>query len=366
MKRKLFTILLSLSVVLAMTACAKTQTAAPAATTAAAPAATQAAPAATQAAPAATQAAPAAEASALPAGFPAKDITIILPYGSGSSQEAILRTACAYVEKKYSLPKSFVIVNKEGASGEIGLTAAYTAPHDGYTMAMFHSPYLTLDIVRGSECAFKYTDFKPICNFMIDPTCWYVNGSNKDVYPDFKSLVDAALANPGTISVACGGLNTSEGRFIQQIQRETGAEFKIVPIDNDAEFVAMLLGGHVDALVCQLGDVQNHVADGEFVPLIVGTPEHDAKIPDVPTVTDLGYTMESYSMRSLAALSDIPADIYDFLAKAFEEAMATPEVAAKAAELGIDLTLLTPDEIQKKWDSIHAATLHEWETNPWQ
>lgn len=312
-------------------------------------------------------AAPAAsENSIVPKGYPDKDVTIVLPYGAGSSQEAILRTACAYVEEKYDLKHSFVIVNKEGASGEIGLTAAYTAPHDGYTLAMFHSPHLTLDIVRSEECAFKYTEFAPICNFMIDPTCWYVNGENKETYPDFQSLVDAALANPGTISVACGGLNTSEGRFIQQVQRETGAEFKIVPIDNDAEFVAMLLGGHVDALVCQLGDVLNHVQDGEFYPLIVGTSEKEAKIPDVPTVSELGYTMESYSMRSLAALADTPAEIYDFLVAAFSEAMASDEVAAKAAELGVDLALLTPAEIQAKWDSIHESTLQEWETNPWQ
>jgi len=347
MKKRIFAALLSLAMCLAVTSCGKTETSAPAADPQ-------------------PEAGSSQEISILPDGFPSKDITIYLPYGSGSSQETILRTACAYVEKTYNLSNSFVIVNKEGASGEIGLTAAYTSPHDGYTMAMFHSPHLTLDIVRGDECVFKYTDFAPVCNLMLDPTCWYVNGDNKDVYPDFKSLVDTALANPGTISVACGGLNTSEGRFIQQIQRETGAEFKIVPIDNDAEFVAMLLGGHVDALVCQLGDVQNHVADGDFVPLVVGTPERDAKIPDVPSVSELGYTMESYSMRSLAALSDIPEDIYDFLVTAFTEAMASDEVAAKAAELGVDLVLLTPDEIQEKWDSIHAATLQEWETNPWQ
>ena len=304
--------------------------------------------------------------SALPAGYPSKDINIILPYGAGSSQEAILRTACAYVEDKYDLPKNFVITNKEGASGEIGLTEAFYAEHDGYTLAMFHSPHLTLDIVRGDECAFKYTDFEPICNFMIDPTCWYVNGANKDTYPDFQSLIDAALAAPGTISVACGGLNTSEGRFIQQVQRETGAEFKIVPIDNDAEFVSMLMGKHVDALVCQLGDVLTHVEEGDFFPLLVGTSERDSKIPDVPTTTELGYTMESYSMRSLAALTGTPNDVYQFLVEAFAEAMASDEVTSKCKELGVDLTLLTPEEIQTKWDEIHAATLKEWESNPWQ
>lgn len=350
MKKRIIAVLLSVAMCFAATACGKTQSSDTSANSGNSTAENNS-----------TQ-----EGSIFPADFPKKDITIILPYGSGSSQEAILRTACTYVEKNYNLSKSFVIVNKEGASGEIGLTAAYTAAHDGYTMAMFHSPHLTLDIVRSDECAFKYTDFAPVCNFMIDPTCWYVNGSNKDVYPDFQSLIDAALANPGTISVACGGLNTSEGRFIQQIQRETGAEFKIVPIDNDAEFVAMLLGGHVDALVCQLGDVQNHVADGDFVPLVVGTPERDEKIPEVPSVAELGYTMESYSMRSLAALSDIPTEIYDFLVTAFGEAMASDEVAAKAEELGVSLSLLTPQEIQEKWDSIHEATLQEWETNPWQ
>ena len=71
-------------------------------------------------------------------------------------------------------------------------------------------------------------------------------------------------------------------------------------------------------------------------------------------------------MRSLAALADIPVDIYAFLVDAFQEAMASDAVSAKAEELNIDLTLLTPEEIQTRWDSIHASTLAEWESNPWQ
>lgn len=162
MKKRMIAVLLTMAMCLTATACGKTES-----TNTSSASSSSSAESSTQ------------ESSIVPAGFPEKDITIILPYGSGSSQEAILRTACAYVEDTYDLSKSFVIVNKEGASGEIGLTAAYTSAHDGYTMAMFHSPHLTLDIVRGDECAFKYTDFAPVCNFMIDPTCWYVNGSTR-------------------------------------------------------------------------------------------------------------------------------------------------------------------------------------------
>ncbi len=297
--------------------------------------------------------------------YPEKNITIILPYGAGSSQEALLRVACKYVEENYNFGHSFVISNQEGGSGEIGLTAAYNAAHDGYTLAMFHSPHIALPLVRGEACAFTLDDWAPICNFMTDPGSWLINSKDKDNYPDFQSLIDAALAAPGTISVGCGGLNTSEGRLIRQIQRATGAEFKIVPIDNDAEFVSMLRGGHINALVTQVGDVMTAIDEGTFIPLCIGTSERIEALPDAPTLKELGYDIESYSMRSLAAPSDIPEDIYNLLCETFDKAMQSEEVQNKAAELGVSIDYKVPADIKAMWDSIDTANRAEWEMEPW-
>ncbi|KMW17227.1 tripartite tricarboxylate transporter substrate binding protein [Enterocloster citroniae] len=299
------------------------------------------------------------------ADYPEKNITIILPYGAGSSQEALLRVACKYVEKNYNFKKSFVISNQEGGSGEMGLTAAFNAPHDGYTLAMFHSPHIALKLVRGDSCKFSYEDFMPITNFMTDPCSWLINSENAGKYPDFGALVEAAKAAPGTVSVACGGVNTSEGRLIKQIQRATGAEFKIVPIDNDAEFVSMLRGNHVDALVTQVGDVMAPIEEGVFIPLCVGTSERIETLADVPTLKELGYDIESYSMRSLAALKGTPDDIYELLCKAFDEAMHSEEVTKKAEELGVTIDYKTPEEVYAMWGEIDKANRKEWEVDPW-
>lgn len=299
------------------------------------------------------------------AAYPEKNVTIILPYGAGSSQEALLRVACKYVEEKNNLKSSFVISNQEGGSGEIGLTAAYKAKHDGYTLAMFHSPHIALPLVRGEQCAFTLQDWAPICNFMTDPGSWLINSKDKETYPDFAALIEAAKANPGKISVGCGGLNTSEGRLIKQIQSLAGVEFKIVPIDNDAEFVSMLRGGHIDALVTQVGDVMTAIEEGTFIPLTVGTADRFTKLPDVPTLKELGYDIESYSMRSLAALSDTPAEIYEWLCAEFDEAMQSDEVLKKAEELGVTLDYKTPEEIQAMWDSIDKSNRDAWAVEPW-
>lgn len=298
--------------------------------------------------------------------YPEKNIEIILPYGAGSSTEAILRVACQYVEEDLGFKKKFIISNQEGGSGEIGLTAAFNAPHDGYTLAMFHSPHIALKLVRGDACAFSYEDFAPITNFTTDPGSWLINSKSAERFPDFKAVIDEALEKPGTISVACGGLNTSEGRLIKQIQRITGAEFKIVPIDNDAEFVSMLRGNHVDVLVTQVGDVMGAINEGTFIPLVVGTNERIAALPDTPTFMELGYEIESYSMRSLAAVKGIPDEIYNMLCDSFAKAMQSEEVLTKAQELGMAIDFKTPEEIQKKWDEIDAANRAEWEIEPWQ
>ena len=345
-KRIVASILTAVFAVSALTACGAE---APASSEAAAPA---------ESAPAASEAAPQLD-------YPEKNIDIILPYGAGSSQETLLRVACKYVEDNYGFKHSFVIKNQEGGSGEIGLTAAFNSEHDGYTLAMFHSPHIALPLVRGEQCAFTLDDWMPICNFMTDPGSWMINSKNAERFPDFQAVVDAALEAPGTISVACGGVNTSEGRLIKQIQRATGAEFKIVPIDNDAEFVSMLRGNHVDVLVTQVGDVMTAIEEGTFVPLCVGTSERIETLPEVPTLKELGYDLESYSMRSLAALAGTPDEIYELLCTAFDEAMQSDEVLAKAEELGVVLDYKTPADIQAMWDSIDAANRAEWEVEPW-
>lgn len=297
--------------------------------------------------------------------YPSKNIEIVLPYGSGSSTEAILRVACQYVEKKLGFKNKFVISNKEGGSGEIGLTYVYNAPKDGYTLCTFHTPHIALKLVRGDACPFSYEDFKPIANFTTDPAAWLINGKDKEKYPDFSALIEAAKANPGKVSVACGGLNTSEGRLIKQIQSELGVEFKIVPIDSDAEFVATLRGGHVDALVTQIGDVMSVIEEGTFIPLVLGTAERVGDLPDVPTLTELGYKIESFSMRSLAAPAGIPDEIYKTLCDAFTEAIQSEEVLSKAEELGISVDYKTPDQIQTIWKAIDEKNKADWAVAPW-
>ena len=118
-------------------------------------------------------------------------------------------------------------------------------------------------------------------------------------------------------------------------------------------------------MVTQVGDVMAPIEEGGFIPLCVGTSERIETLADVPTLKELGYDIESYSMRSLAALKGTPDDIYELLCKAFDEAMHSEEVTKKAEELGVTIDYKTPEEVYAMWGEIDKANRKKREVDPW-
>lgn len=271
----------------------------------------------------ATGAALAATGPAFGQSFPAKPVTLIVPWPPGGSTDVSMR-AMAEVAAKH-LGQQIVIDNKPGASGTLGpATMAATAKPDGYTIAqlpitVFRLPYM------------QKTAFDPVKDFTyIAHLTGYTFGvvvKKDSKYQTFKDLVEAAKANPGKITYATPGAGTSLHITMEQIAAKAGIKWTQVPFKGGAESSAAVLGGHVEATADSTG--WGPLVDaGELRLLCTWGAARTKRWPNVPTLEELGFGIISDSPFGIGGPKGMKADVVKKLHDAFKVAMEDKTVLA--------------------------------------
>ena len=220
-----------------------------------------------------------------------------------------------------------VVLNKPGASGQIGWGELANATPDGYTIGVLNSPFLQAPI-QDPNCKFTKDSFEPIANIVTDPGCVYTSAKNS--WNNIADVIAAAKAKPSTITVGCAGLQTSEARTINNIERKAGVKFKIVPFNGNDEVNVALLGGHIDFAVSNVSSVISLINEKKMKFLAVNTTERSAMCPEVTTLKEQGYDIMQFSMRTFAAPKGIDPKILKVLSTAIEKGLKDPEFLKKA------------------------------------
>lgn len=330
---------------------------------AAAPASPTAAPAAPQAAapqPTLAQfsiptAAPAKAAAPQPTSAPAKTstfpekgktITVINPWAAGGSTDVGARLLFSIVEKELGV--SVQVVNKTGASGQVGITALAQSQPDGYTIGYSNFPaainnYLDPD----RDVTYTGKDLQPLAMQVMDPGVITVTSSSP--YKTLKDFVDAAKAKPDTIKIGDTGIGGDDHVAVLLVERLTGARFKLVHFDGGAPAEAALRGGHIDAVVGNVGDWAARIKGGDINVLGVMDYEETKFLPGVKTFEAQGIKLYSYAPRGVSVRAGTPKDIVDVLAGAIQKAVNSDEHLTKMEQQGLTVRYRTPEEYAAYW-----------------
>ena len=300
----------------------------------------------------------------VPAGYPEENIEVIYPFGPGSLNEVYFRLVAAKVEENEDFDNKFVISFKEGGGGQIGWTAIAQAEPDGYHLGFVQSALLQLPISKGID-SFGVDSYAYIFNMMTDPAAI-------GVLPDapwnsLNDIVEYAKENPGEFSIAVNSLNGSESLAMSQIANEAGGvEFNMLAYESEAEAIAAVRGGHVDAFCLQVGDAATDIDAGTVKIVATGGQERSEFLPDVPTFQEQGFDVVSANMRAVAGPAGMPEEIRQYLEDCFIEAAQDPDIAAQAYDLKMPIDLLTGEEVKAEWEERYAALEALWETDPWE
>lgn len=276
-----------------------------------------------------------------------KSIDLIVSFSSGGAVDTAARLVQPILEKE--LGTNVEVINKPGAGGQIGYTQLTSAKPDGYTIGATGSPSVVvspLDPARGA----KYTrdSFQPLGRQVIDPTVIAVQPDSP--YKTLKELLDAAKANPKSMTASTTGLQTGEHFALAQMQETTGAEFAPVHFSEGAsQATTAFLGKHVDILVANVSDVTDLSKQGKARVLGVMTAERAPSLPDVPTFKESGYELEAGTVRGYSAPAGLPDDVAKKLEAALQKAIEDPTVVKKMEDLGLQTSYMNGADYQQFW-----------------
>lgn len=272
--------------------------------------------------------------------FPSKPIRWIAPFAAGGNYDVTSRLVGEAMSRQ--LGQTVLIDNRPGAGGIVGTEAAANAPADGYTVVMgsfsvlFVAPYLA-----GKPSMVPL--FAPISLLSTVPMVVVAKADGR--FSDMRSVLAAAKAKPGTVSVGHAGNGTTNHIAILRLQVNEGVEFNIIPYKGSGPGLTDLMAGQIELYVDQLTTSLPHIKSGKLKGLLAVGLERIPQLPDVPTLKDIGSKpFDGGTTAGLLARVETPKPVLSTLNGAVVAALKDQAVAAKLGELGATVRPTTMDE----------------------
>ncbi|MFO1280815.1 MAG: tripartite tricarboxylate transporter substrate binding protein [Burkholderiaceae bacterium] len=293
--------------------------------------------------------------------WPAKAVTLIVPFPAGGGTDAFARPMAAQFARLTG--KQLVIDNRGGAGGTLGASIAAKAAPDGYTLfmgAVHHAiapsmyPKLDYDLER---------DLVPLILVASVPQVLVVN-PRKISAANFKEFLAYAKANPAKLNYGSAGNGTSHHLAGELFKQQTGTFITHIPYRGAGPALQSLIAGDVDLMFDGLGSSANHIKGGRIKALMVAGAQRNPAFPDVPCAAELG--LPEYNVTTwygIWAPKGTPADIQARATDEIRKACTTDEAKAVWAGQGADFPNLAGPQFAafinaeiKKWAKVVKAS----------
>ncbi|MHB0869358.1 MAG: Bug family tripartite tricarboxylate transporter substrate binding protein [Chloroflexota bacterium] len=276
-----------------------------------------------------------------------KAITLIVAWPAGGGVDIGARLLSPLLEKELGVP--IQIVNKVGASGQVGEMELIKSKPDGYTIGTTLVPgTITVYLDPERKAPYGRKDFQPLAIHVSEPGVIAVKGDSP--YKTAKELIEAAKTNPEKVKMSSSGIMSPAHMGVLQLQKVTGAKFAIAQFEGAAPAKTALLGGHVDVNVGWGADYQAQVKSGDIRLLGIMDKERSKFYPNVPTLEEQGYKVSWASSRGYCLPAGTPKEIVDVLSAAFQKTINSDEHKQKAAEAALPLRYMDPAQYASYWE----------------
>lgn len=266
--------------------------------------------------------------------YPAKPVTVIIPFPPGGTLDVVGRMLAQKLGEQ--MGHTFVIENKPGGQGTLGGIAVAKAPADGYTLLFNASAFTTTPATMKNPPYDVAKDFTPVALVAKAPLAIAVN--NKLPFNDVKGMLSYAKANPGKMTFAIGSAASAGHLSTELLKRAGTLEYIIVPYKGSAPAYQDLVGGQIDAFIDPILGSAGFAKAGQLKVIAVTSKARVPNQPDLPTVGESVPGFEFYSWYGLWGPANLPKDIVAKLNAEVNKALAG-EMRDKLTQQGL---LLTP------------------------
>ena len=275
--------------------------------------------------------------------YPTRPVTLVVPAAAGGTTDIVARLIAEDMTKE--LGQQFIVDNKGGASGNIGIRTVARAEPDGYTLLLTFSGYQVTN-----PALFKKLDWDPIASFVpvaLTAKSPFLIVARKDLPANtLQEFIAYAKEKPGEVTYASSGQGSLQQIGAEQLQQLTGTKMVHVPYKGAGPAMIDLLGGVVDIYITSPPSAAGHLKNGGVKGLAMAAPERHPMLPDIPTTAEAGVPgLELVSWYAIYAPTGTPQDIVDKLAGAIEKVATSEDYKQKILEQGAYATFMGPKEL---------------------
>ena len=267
--------------------------------------------------------------------YPARPITLIVPFAAGGPTDIVARIVGEHMSR--TLGQQIVIENAVGAGGTTASTRAKRAAPDGYTIIMGHMGTHAASVALYPKLAYDpRTDFEPIG--MAAGTPILILAKKDFPAKDLKEFVAYVKANADKLNVAHAGVGSVSFTTCLLLNSILGVKPVAVPFNGTGPAMNALVGGQVDYMCDQIVNAVPQVQAGTIKAYAIATPERNPALPDVPTTKEAGMPeYEASAWNALFAPKGTPKAIVDKLSDALSKALDDEGVRKRLLDLGSDI-----------------------------
>lgn len=289
--------------------------------------------------------------------WPARAIKVIVPFPPGGGTDIIAREVTQKVSTATGW--TFVIDNRPGAGGNLGVDAVAKSPADGYTLVLGQTSNLAINPTLYPKLPYNpLKDLAPIAVVATAPLAIVVAASSP--YRTLAELVSAAKAKPGAVNFASPGNGTVAHLTGELFQKAAGVRFQHIPYKGANQALNDVIGGQVDLYMASVPSVLQQVRNGKLRALAVSSSKRVDDLPQTPTVAEAGYKgFDASTWFGFLAPAATPKEVVARLNAELNKALQQPDLRKRLSEEGADpvggtaeqFTALMRDDIQR-WGKV--------------
>jgi tripartite-type tricarboxylate transporter receptor subunit TctC len=265
--------------------------------------------------------------------FPAKPVTMVVPFAAGGPTDTVARLIAVPMARV--LKQQILIDNSAGAGGTIGAGKVAKASADGYTVLLWHIGMAT------SPALYRKLPFDPLKSFeyigVVNDVPMTLLARKGFPAKDLKELIGYVKANKAKVTLANAGLGAASHLCGLLFQTAIGTDLNTIAYKGTAPAITDLLGGHVDLLCDQTTNTTGQIQAGKVQVYAVTARKRVPSLPNVPTTHEAGLPgFEVTIWHGLYAPKGTPKAVVDKLNQALQEALKDSTVKSKFADLGAE------------------------------
>lgn len=277
--------------------------------------------------------------------WPSKPIRLVVPFPAGGGTDIIGRELTQRITE--ATKWSFIVDNKPGSGGNIGIDNVAKSPADGYSLVLGQTSNLAINPTLYAKLPYDpVKDLTPISLVASAPLALVVSANSP--YKTLADLVADAKAKPGTVNFATSGNGTVAHLATELFQKEAGVKLTHIPYKGASQGINDVIGGQVQAYVSSIPTLIGHIKSGKMRALAVTSAKRVDDLPQVPTIAESGYKgFEAATWFGVFGPANLPKDTTARLHAEILKALANPELRKKLGDQGADVASSTPEELGK-------------------